>query len=68
MEIYAESLRLAEQQMRETEDRIEVGTLAKTEFFAAQAEVALRRENLINAKIIGIIKINGLPPRCIISF
>ncbi|MGA1823783.1 MAG: TolC family protein [bacterium] len=50
IEIFTESLRLAEQQMKETEERIQVGTLAQTEFAAAQAEVALRRENLINAR------------------
>ncbi len=50
IEIFTESLRLAEQQMKETEERIQVGTLAQTEFAAARAEVALRRENLINAR------------------
>ncbi|MBN1227247.1 MAG: TolC family protein [Deltaproteobacteria bacterium] len=50
IEIFTESLRLAEQQMKETEERIQVGTLAQTEFAAAQAEVALRREDSINAR------------------
>ncbi len=36
--------------MAETEERIKIGTLAETELAAAQAEVALRRENLINAR------------------
>lgn len=49
LEIFTESMRLAERQIRETEDRIEVGVLAESELAAAQAEVALRREDLINA-------------------
>ena len=48
--IYRESLRLAEQQLRETRDRVTVGTLAETELAAAQAEVASRREGLITAE------------------
>jgi outer membrane protein len=48
--IYTDSLRLAEQQMSEAEERIKIGTLAETELAAAQAEVALRRENLITAR------------------
>jgi outer membrane protein len=50
IEIYTNSLKLAEQQMTEAEERITIGTLAETELAAAQAEVALRRENLINAR------------------
>ena len=50
IEIYTDSLKLAEKQMTETEERISVGRLAETELAAAQAEVALRRENLINAR------------------
>ncbi len=50
IEIYTNSLALAEQQMTETQERIKIGTLAETELAAAQAEVALRRENLINAR------------------
>lgn len=50
IEIYTQSLRLAEQQLSETEERIGVGKLAETELAAAQAEVALRREALINAR------------------
>jgi len=41
---------LAEQQLSETQERIKIGRLAETELAAAQAEVALRRENLINAR------------------
>ncbi len=50
IEIFEESLGLAEQQQRETEERIKIGKLAETELAAAQAEVALRREELINAR------------------
>ncbi|MEJ2647853.1 MAG: TolC family protein [Sedimentisphaerales bacterium] len=50
IEIYTNSLELAQQQMDEIEERIKIGTLAETELAAAQAEVALRRENLINAR------------------
>jgi len=50
IEIYTDSLNLAERQMTEAEERIKIGDLAETELAAAQAEVALRRENLINAR------------------
>ena len=50
IEIYADSLSLAEKQMAETQERIAIGSLAETELAAAQAEVALGRENLINAR------------------
>lgn len=50
IQIYTDSLKLAEQQMKETEERIRIGKLAETELAAAQAEVALRKENLINAR------------------
>jgi outer membrane protein TolC len=50
IEIYTDSLKLAEQQMTEIQERIRIGNLAETELAAAQAEVALRHENLINAK------------------
>jgi outer membrane protein TolC len=48
--IFADSLKLAEDQLRETEERIKVGKLAEVEVYAAQAEVALRHEALINAR------------------
>jgi len=48
--IYTDSLSLAEQQMAEAQERINIGMLAETELAAAQAEVALRRENLITAR------------------
>jgi outer membrane protein TolC len=50
IEIYTDSLNLAEKQMAETQERIKIGDLAETELAAAQAEVALGRENLINAR------------------
>jgi len=50
IEIYTNSLNLAEKQMDEVQERINIGQLAETELAAAQAEVALRRENLINAR------------------
>jgi outer membrane protein TolC len=50
IEIYSNSLDLAEKQMAEAEERIKIGALAETELAAAQAEVALGRENLINAR------------------
>jgi len=50
IEIYTNSIDLAEKQMAEIQERIKLGNLAETELAAAQAEVALRRENLINAR------------------
>lgn len=50
MAIVSESLELAEQQLKDTRHRIRVGQLAETEIAAAEAEVALRREALINAR------------------
>ncbi len=50
IEIYTDSLNLAEQQLTEAQERIKIGGLAEIELAASQAEVALRRENLINAR------------------
>ncbi len=50
IDIFQQSLDLAEQQLSETQERINVGRLAETELAAAQAEVALRQEALINAR------------------
>ncbi|MBW2305701.1 MAG: TolC family protein [Deltaproteobacteria bacterium] len=50
IEIFTVSLKLAEQQLRETEERIKIGKLAEIELAAAQSEVALRQEALINAR------------------
>jgi outer membrane protein len=48
--IYSDSVRLAEKQLAEIGERIKVGSLAETELAAAQAEVALRTEGLINVR------------------
>jgi outer membrane protein len=48
--IFENSLKLAEQQLQETEERILIGKLGEIERAAAQAEVAQRREGLINAR------------------
>jgi len=50
IDIYTDSLNIAEKQMAETQERIRLGDLAETELAAAQAEVALGRESLINAR------------------
>ena len=49
-EIYQRSLELADKQRSETAERIRLGKLAGSELAAADAEVALRREDLINAQ------------------
>ena len=50
MQIYEQSLELAQKQQQETEERIKIGKLAQSELAAAEAEVALRKEELINAR------------------
>jgi outer membrane protein TolC len=50
IDIFLESLKLAEQQKSETEEMIRIGALAESELYAAEAEIALRREGLINAR------------------
>lgn len=50
IEIFEQSLEVALQQRRETLRRIEVGQLAETELAAAEAEVALREQGLIEAR------------------
>ncbi len=50
IEIFTQSLALAQRQLEETQARIKVGDLAQTERSAAEAEVALRHEDLINAR------------------
>lgn len=50
VDIRRESVRLAEQQAAETVERIRIGKLAEVERAAADAEVALEREALINAE------------------
>ncbi len=48
--IFQESQKLAEDQLDETRKRIKIGKLAKVEVYAADAEVALRKEDLINSR------------------
>jgi outer membrane protein len=50
IEIFESSLDLAQQQYDETRRRVEVGVTAQTELAAAEAEIAQRREDLINAR------------------
>lgn len=50
IEIFESSLDLAQQQFDETERRVEVGVTAQTDLAAAEAEIAQRREDLINAR------------------
>jgi outer membrane protein len=50
IEIFMRSLELAQKQLTETEERIQVGDLGASERAAAQAEVALRKEDLIDAR------------------
>jgi len=53
VEIVRQSLKLAESQLDETRERIRIGKLSAIEAAAAEAEVSLRREALINAESIG---------------
>jgi outer membrane protein TolC len=50
IEIVEESLRLARQQLNETQELITVGRLAEAELPAVQAEVAAQEQGLINAR------------------
>lgn len=50
VEIFQSSVTLAEQQLNETNEKIQVGKLPETERAAAQAEVAQRKEQLIEAR------------------
>lgn len=50
IEIFEASLELARQQRDETRQRIDVGVLPETEIAAAEAEVALREQALIDAR------------------
>ncbi|MBN2297501.1 MAG: TolC family protein [Deltaproteobacteria bacterium] len=50
IEIFLESLNLAQQQKSETLEMIKIGYLAESELAAAEAEIALRREGLINVR------------------
>lgn len=48
--IFEQGLEVAEQLAEETREQIEVGVLPRTEAAAAEAEVALRRQDLIDAR------------------
>jgi outer membrane protein len=50
MEIVAESLKVARQQLDETRELIAVGRLAKSELAAVQAEVAAQEQSMIEAR------------------
>jgi outer membrane protein len=50
IDIFQQSLDLAQRQLEETQERVRLGDLASSELPAAEAEVALRREDLINAR------------------
>jgi outer membrane protein TolC len=50
IQITEKSLALANDELREAIDRIQLGNVAPTERVAAEAEVALRQEDLINAR------------------
>jgi outer membrane protein len=64
--IFMDSLKLAEDQLAETQKRIDIGKLAKVELYAAQAEVALRREALINAR--SDLSLTGLKLRRLLNY
>jgi len=50
VEIVEESLKVANQQLVETEQMIQVGSMAEAELAAVQAEVASQQQSLINAR------------------
>jgi outer membrane protein TolC len=50
IDIVNQSLEIAQKQLDETKERIAVGSLARSEVTTAEAEVAARQVNLINAK------------------
>lgn len=50
MEIFNKALEVASQQLGETEQRIKVGQLPETQLAAARAEMALRQQELIDAR------------------
>ena len=50
IEIFTDSLTIAKNQLREVEERIGIGKLAEIERAAAQAEVSLREQDLINTR------------------
>jgi outer membrane protein TolC len=50
LDIFTQSLELAEKQLAEIEARVEVGAVAETELVSGRAEVALRQQALIGAR------------------
>jgi outer membrane protein len=50
IEIVTQSLEISQKQLDETKERISVGSLARSELTTAEAELASRQVNLINAK------------------
>jgi outer membrane protein len=50
LQIYDDSLKLAEQQLDETQTMVQVGKLAEIELVSAQAEVSSRKQARINAQ------------------
>jgi outer membrane protein len=48
--IFEDSMKLAERQLEETSEIVSVGRLPETEMVAAEAEIALRRQELIDAQ------------------
>ncbi|MBN1106617.1 MAG: TolC family protein [Deltaproteobacteria bacterium] len=50
IQIYEESLRVAEQQVKEIQEMIGVGRMPETEMAAAESEIAVRKQGLINAR------------------
>jgi len=50
IKIFQDSVDLAAKQLAETQERVRVGKLAASELSAAQAELARRQEDLINAR------------------
>lgn len=50
MRIYEDSVNLAQRQLNETVEIVRVGRLPETELIAARAELALRRQDLIDAR------------------
>jgi outer membrane protein TolC len=50
IEIYEKSLDIAEKQIEEVKERIKIGNMAETELVSSEAELASRKEDLIDAK------------------
>lgn len=67
LDIARDALRLAEDQFKETTERISLGALSQVERYASEAEVALRRQAVINAgselenRRIGLLRLLNAP-------